>query len=245
MCYTNRVVIPPSSPLVQQLLHKHHNTIIGGYSGVIRTFKRLSRQFYWPAMHKMVADYVSRCDTCQREKSQTMSPAGLLQPLPVPDQLWEDVSMDFVDGLPKLDGYTTIMMVVDRLSNSAYLFHKRTLTPPLRWLQNLSHQSRSSMVSHVLFLAIESRYFSVIFGRNSGKSVALNFVGLQRIILKPMVKPKFSTDALNTFCGVSSNTDPSSGALSYLAQSIGIISPSMQARAGRLSKLFMAGHLRH
>lgn len=41
--YSNRVVIPPNSPLVQQLLHEHHNTTMGGHSGILRTFKRLSR----------------------------------------------------------------------------------------------------------------------------------------------------------------------------------------------------------
>lgn len=100
VCYNNRVVVPPKSLFIPQLLREHHDTQQGGHSGVLRTMKRLARQFYWPSMHKTVADYISNCDTCQRAKSQTMSPAGLLQPLPIPNQVWEDVSMDFVDGLP-------------------------------------------------------------------------------------------------------------------------------------------------
>lgn len=38
VCYNNRVVVPPSSPLIKQLLHEHHNTVMGGHSGVLRTF---------------------------------------------------------------------------------------------------------------------------------------------------------------------------------------------------------------
>ncbi|CAL9217877.1 unnamed protein product [Arabidopsis halleri] len=121
VCYKNRVVVPPSSQLVPQLLKEHHDTPIGGHSGVLRTYKRLARQFFWPSMHRIVKEYVASCDVCQRAKSSSLAPAGLLQPLPIPDRLWEDVSMDFVDGLPRSDGNTTIMVVVDRLSKSSHL----------------------------------------------------------------------------------------------------------------------------
>lgn len=119
--YTNRIVIPPSFELVQQLLHEHHNTAIGGHTSISCTFKHLSQQFYWLSMHISVADYVARCETCQCAKAQIMSLAGLLQPLPIPEQLSEDVWMDFVDGLPKSNGYTSILVVVDRLTESAHL----------------------------------------------------------------------------------------------------------------------------
>lgn len=66
-------------------------------------------------MHKVVADYISRCDTCQRAKSQIMSPAGLFLPLPVPEQLWEDVSMDFVDGLQK-SGFCGVRLFILRIN---------------------------------------------------------------------------------------------------------------------------------
>lgn len=52
VCYNNRVVIPPNSRVIKQLLQEHHDTPQGGHSGVLRTIKRLSRQFYWSSMHK-------------------------------------------------------------------------------------------------------------------------------------------------------------------------------------------------
>lgn len=66
------------------LLFEAHNTKIGGHSGVLRTYKRLAQQFYWPSMFQSVHDYVSKCVVCQKTKSETLQPAGLLQPLPVP-----------------------------------------------------------------------------------------------------------------------------------------------------------------
>ncbi|RVW26324.1 Transposon Tf2-12 polyprotein [Vitis vinifera] len=64
--------------------------------------------------------FLQQCDICQRFKTDCMKPAGLLQPLPVPTQMWTDVSMDFIEGLPSSNGYTSIMVVVDRLTKYAH-----------------------------------------------------------------------------------------------------------------------------
>lgn len=63
--------------------------------------------------------FVEACFKCQTTKYSTQKPARLLQPLPIPSQVWEDVSRDFIVGLPQSRGYTTIMVVVDHLSKYA------------------------------------------------------------------------------------------------------------------------------
>lgn len=69
---------------------------------------------------KMVKQYVSNCHVCQQHKSTTQAPAGLLQPLPFPEQVWEDISMDFITHLPSSHGKTVIWVIVDRLTKFAH-----------------------------------------------------------------------------------------------------------------------------
>jgi len=83
-------------------------------------------------MKKEIAAYVARCDTCCRVKAIHMKPAGLLQPLSVPEWKWEDVSMDFITGLPTTrKGNDSIWVIVDRLTKSAHFLPvKNTYRPP-------------------------------------------------------------------------------------------------------------------
>ena len=68
----------------------------------------------------MVKDFLQQCDVCQQFKIDCMKPTGLLQSLPVPTQIWIDISMDFIKGLPSSNGYTAIMVVVDQLTKYAH-----------------------------------------------------------------------------------------------------------------------------
>jgi len=63
-----------------------------------------------------VKDFIQKCDVCQRNKSDLAVYPGLLHPLSIPDVVWSQISMDFIDGLPKSYGYEVILVVVDRLS---------------------------------------------------------------------------------------------------------------------------------
>ncbi|VFQ93503.1 unnamed protein product [Cuscuta campestris] len=114
--YKRRLYISPSSPLRNQILHEFHGTPVAGHQGVDRTFRRIADVFYWPGLRREVRAFVASCPACQATKYSTRKPAGLLQPLPIPEQVWDSASMDFVTGLPPSRGFSAIMVVVDRLS---------------------------------------------------------------------------------------------------------------------------------
>jgi hypothetical protein len=80
-------------------------------------------------MKKELKQFIRECETCQKIKHDNTSPAGLLQPLPIPLQIWSDLSMDFVERLPLSNGHSVILVVVDRLSKYShfiYLAHPYT-----------------------------------------------------------------------------------------------------------------------
>ena len=58
---------------------------------------------------------MSACDICQRAKSDSITSTGLLQPLSISDQVWEDISIDFIEALSKVHGKFVVLVVVDRL----------------------------------------------------------------------------------------------------------------------------------
>ncbi|KAL0544414.1 hypothetical protein IC582_019529 [Cucumis melo] len=120
LMYKGRVVLSKSSSLIPSLLHTFHDSIFGGHSGFLRTYKRMSGELFWKGMKTDIKKYVEQCEICQRNKSEATKPAGVLQPLPIPDRILEDWAMDFIEGLPKARGMNVIMVVVDRLSKYAY-----------------------------------------------------------------------------------------------------------------------------
>lgn len=112
-----RMVVPMAAKELQRrLLLEFHSSPVGGHAGVARTLSRIQANFFWPAMKTDVQAFVEECTVRQQAKHSQMHPAGLLQPLPIPQQIWEDVSMDFITGLPTSKGCQVILVVVDRLT---------------------------------------------------------------------------------------------------------------------------------
>lgn len=117
LLYKGSQLYVPESRLRTHLLVEAHDAPISGHLGRHKTYDRLARSFYWPHMPHMVKEYCRSCPACQSIKGSTEKPAGLLQPLPIPRQKWDSVSLDLIVQLPQTrDGHTAIVTFVDRAS---------------------------------------------------------------------------------------------------------------------------------
>lgn len=114
--YKHKIYIGRSTTLKTKILEVLHQSPIGGHSGQQGTYRRIQSMFYWPNMKTEKCKWVSECDVCQRVKSENIHPPGLLQPLHIPTQAWQDISLDFVEGLPNFGHKNAVLVVVDRLA---------------------------------------------------------------------------------------------------------------------------------
>lgn len=94
--YKDRLVIPRSSKHISVIIEEYHSGVAGGHSGVLKMVKRIQRLFHWANLKHDVQKFVTECRVCQTQKSSTLTPAGLLHPIPIPNQIWEELSMDFI-----------------------------------------------------------------------------------------------------------------------------------------------------
>ena len=99
------------------IMSEIHNTITeAAHGGYAKTYNRIAAVYYWPRMSRDIKKYVGTCDICQKTKPRRHAPVGMLQPIPIPSQPFEVVSMDFIPELPESDGYDNILVIVNNLT---------------------------------------------------------------------------------------------------------------------------------
>lgn len=115
-----KLVIGNNEALKRSILEWMHSSPQGGHSGIEVTARKVHTLFYWHKMKESVTEFIRLCRVCQKCKADLQAYPGLIQPLPIPNGIWEEITMDFVEGLPKSQGKDVIMVVIDRLSKYAH-----------------------------------------------------------------------------------------------------------------------------
>ncbi|KAJ4718964.1 Retrotransposon protein, putative, Ty3-gypsy subclass [Melia azedarach] len=117
----SRLCVPNDLELKKQILEEAHSSAYAMHPGSTKMYRNLREHYWWQGMKREIAEFVSRCLICQQIKAEHQRPAGLSQPLPIPEWKWEHITMDFVMGLPRTQrGHDSVWVIVDRLTKSAH-----------------------------------------------------------------------------------------------------------------------------
>jgi hypothetical protein len=132
----NRIVVPKNDEVRQQILDEAHLSHYSIHPGSTKMYHDLKQHYWWTKMKIEIARYVARCDTCRRVKAIHMKTAGPLQSLPIPTWKWEDISMDFIVGLPRTaKGFDSIWVIIDRFTKIDHFLPVKTYYPVITYAQ--------------------------------------------------------------------------------------------------------------
>jgi hypothetical protein len=119
--FKGRICVLDIKTIKELILREAHESTYSLHPRSTKMYNDLKQHFWWYGMKREVAEYVALCDTCQQIKAEHQRPAGLLQPLKILEWKWEEISMDFIVGLPRTQsGYDSIWVIVDRLMKVAH-----------------------------------------------------------------------------------------------------------------------------
>ena len=122
-----RLWVPMVDGLREELMHLIHSSSYSMHPGITKMYHDLKDHYWWDGMKRDVTEFVTKCMTCQQVKAEHQKPAGLLQPIEIPQWKWEEITMDFMIGLPKTPkGHDSIWVIVDRLTKSAHFLPVKT-----------------------------------------------------------------------------------------------------------------------
>jgi hypothetical protein len=118
--YRGCIYVPPTSDLCRRIVSLCHDTWIAGHARRFKTLELVSRNYWWPNMSRYVGQYILHCDMCLCTKAQRRLPVGELQPLPILEDHWDTISMDFISELLESGRYDAIMVAVDLVGKQAH-----------------------------------------------------------------------------------------------------------------------------
>ena len=112
--YQGRLVIPDDPELKKSILQRVHDHETSGHPGIQETFRKLSKEVYWPGMNTYVQNYVKGCPICQQYKINRHPVKPPMQPIKGPSSTkpFNQISMDLITDLPPDDGYDSILSIV-------------------------------------------------------------------------------------------------------------------------------------
>lgn len=117
LLWRGRLWVPGSEPLRTGLIQEMHDSYLTGHPGKNTLVGLMSRYYFWPRMTEDIRTFVRNCYACGRNTVWRDRKKGLLHPLPVPERIWSEISMDYITDLPETkSGNRHLLVITDRLS---------------------------------------------------------------------------------------------------------------------------------
>src|SRR5882724_11829489 len=148
---SRRIYVPDSRSLRLRVLQYSHNHPLAGHFGQMKTLHQVRMHYYLPGLPVFVKDYCKSCTICSRTNPVRHKPYRLLKQLLILVKPWNSISMDFIEELPPSSGYTSILVIVDRLSKQSLFIptHDTIMSSKIAQLFVLHIFSKHGIPSHV------------------------------------------------------------------------------------------------
>ena len=117
----SRMFVPKIGELKREIIEEAHSSAYAMHPGSTEMYHTLREHYWWKGMKKEIADFVSKCLTCQQVKAEHQKPVRKIQPLPIPVWIWDKINMDFVIRFSRTRRqHDAIWVIVDRLTKSVH-----------------------------------------------------------------------------------------------------------------------------
>ncbi len=156
-----------SQSMIIQLIRKAHDLSINDHSDMNWTLDLLRRSYCWSKMRTTIKRYIQNCYVCRRSKASRDRINELLKSLFIPEQRWQDISLNFIIDLLKSDKSNAILTVIDWLSKERHYilcwsddeetFAEQTVKLLLIWIFRIHELSRSIVFNR------DSQFISIVW----------------------------------------------------------------------------------
>ena len=118
----NRIYVSSTGNLCTCILQYNHDYILTRYFDQNKTLELVHCRYSWPSLHTDVQQFCKSCVTYMQSKPQCHKFYGSLKQLPIPEQPWNSISMDFIEKLLSSSGFDTILVIVNTAHQAGNLY---------------------------------------------------------------------------------------------------------------------------
>jgi hypothetical protein len=101
----DKIYVPNNAKLHEDILHARHNPPAAGHFGSIHIKEYVKQDYWWPQLYKDIAQYITRCNECQRTKIDHTKHQAPYRPYGVPSCPFEIVAANFIGPLTESGGF--------------------------------------------------------------------------------------------------------------------------------------------